>query len=121
MALFAKLDANNVVMEVNVIDDKDINFLTFPASEAAGIAFLTQWSGGYTNWKQTCDKKSFRVHYAAPGYTYDSERDAFIPWKPFPSWIFVEETLNWKPPVDYPRDGKYYLWDEPTLSWIEAA
>jgi hypothetical protein len=117
MAFFAKLNENNVVTEVNVIDDQDVNYLLFPASEPVGIQFLTQWSGGYTNWKQTSELKSYRKHYAAPGFTYDESLDAFIPPKPFQSWVFDSERCVWNPPVAYPTDGGQYLWNEETLSW----
>ena len=117
MAFFAKLNENNVVTEVNVIDDKDVNFLQFPASEPVGIQFLTQWSGGYTKWKQTSELRAYRKHYAATGFTYDESLDAFIPPKPFNSWVFDSERCVWNPPVAYPTDGGQYLWNEETLSW----
>jgi hypothetical protein len=61
-----------------------------------------------------------RKNYAGIGYTYDSQRDAFIPPKPFASWTLNEETCQWDAPTPYPTDGKPYYWDEPTTSWIEA-
>ena len=60
-----------------------------------------------------------RKNYAGIGYTYDRTRDAFIPPQPFPSWALNEETCLWDAPTPYPTDGKNYLWDEPTISWIE--
>jgi hypothetical protein len=78
MAHFAKLDDNNIVIEVNVVDN---NVLTTD-EETSGIAFLTQWSGGYTNWKQTSYNNNIRYNYAGIGYTYDEVADAFIAPKP---------------------------------------
>ena len=60
-----------------------------------------------------------RKNYAGVGYTYDSQRDAFIPPQPFPSWTINEQTCLWSAPVPMPTDGKMYLWDEATTSWIK--
>jgi hypothetical protein len=62
---------------------------------------------------------ALRANYAGIGYTYDSQRDAFIAPKPFPSWILDEETCLWNPSVPKPNDGKLYLWDEENLTWVE--
>jgi len=120
MAHFAKLDENNLVIEVNVVNNDDILNLQFPDSELVGIEFLTNWSGGYTNWKQTSYNSNFRKNYAGIGYTYDSVRDAFIPQKPYASWVLNEDTCLWYAPVAYPTDGKMYTWDEATTNWIET-
>lgn len=61
-----------------------------------------------------------RKNYAGIGFTYDKDRDAFIPPKPFPSWVLNEDTCLWGAPVPYPQDGKQYKWDEPSLSWVEV-
>ena len=126
MAHFAKLDENNVVMEVHVVNNDDVLNLPFPESEAVGIEFLKNWSGGYTNWKQTSYNKNFRYRYACIGDTYDANRDAFIAPKPYPSWVFNENVMSYEPPVPYPQEddvdsmkmGTLYIWDEPTLSWV---
>jgi len=117
MAHFAKLDQNNVVLEVNVVDN---NYLLQDGveSEAKGIQFLIDWSGGYSNWKQTSYNSKIRKNYAGIGYTYDATRDAFIPPQPFPSWVLNEDTCLWEPPVAYPTDGQPYQWDEATTSWV---
>lgn len=120
MAHFAKLDESNNVIEVNVVNNDDVLNLPFPASEPVGIQFLTDWSGGYSNWKQTSYNSNFRKRYACIGDVYDSQRDAFIPPKPFESWALNEDTCLWEPPVAYPNDGKMYRWDEPTTSWVET-
>lgn len=62
--------------------------------------------------------KALRKNYAGVGYSYDRQRDAFIPPQPFPSWLLDEQTCLWEPPVPYPVDGKRYTWDEATTSWV---
>lgn len=120
MAHFAKIDSEtNLVLEVNVVNNSDIQDLPFPESEPIGIQFLVPWNSPNTYWKQTSYNKSFRKNYAGIGYTYDSQRDAFIPPKPYDSWVLNEQLCTWSAPVSYPLDGKNYFWDEPTLSWKE--
>lgn len=118
MAHFAKLNSDNIVIDINVINNAEIDNLPFPDSEPVGIAFLTEWSGGYTNWKQTSYNASFRKNYAGIGYAYDDIIDAFIAPKPYPSWLLNTDTGQWEAPVPYPNDGKTYIWDEATLSWV---
>jgi hypothetical protein len=62
-----------------------------------------------------------RKNYAGIGFTYDREKDAFIPPQPFASWVLNEDTCLWGAPVAYPTDDKRYRWDEPTTAWIEVA
>lgn len=119
MAHFAKLDDNNFVIDVNVVNNEDIDNLEFPESEPIGIDFLTSWSGGYSNWKQTSYNKNFRKNYAGIGFKYDPIRDAFIPPKQHASWVFDEDLCMWVPPTPQPNDGKYYVWDEISISWKE--
>jgi hypothetical protein len=119
MAHFAKMDDNNIVLDVNVVSNDTIDNLPFPESEPVGVAFLTEWSGGYTNWKQTSYTGSFRKNYAGAGFTYDATLDAFIPIKPYPSWLLNTQTCQWEPPTPYPNDGKLYRWDETTQTWVE--
>lgn len=119
MAHFAKLDQNNIVLEVNVVDNEHLLDANNIEREELGIAFLVQWSGGYPYWKQTSYNGSIRKNYAGVGYTYDAGRDAFIPPKSYASWILNETTCRWEPPVPYPTDDKYYVWDEATTSWVE--
>lgn len=121
MAHFAKLDENNVVVEVIVVHNNELLDENGQESEQKGIEFLTAWSNGYTNWKQTSYNNKFRKNYAGVDYTYDAVRDAFIPVKKFQSWVLNEETCRWQAPIPYPTDGKRYEWDEPTISWIESA
>jgi len=124
MAHFAKLDANNVVTEVIVVGNKDTSDAAGVEKEYIGAAFCERLFGG--TWKQTSYNGNMRKNYAGIGYTYDAGRDAFIPPKPFASWVLVEETCQWKAPVDMPADAgtgeppKRYSWDEATTSWVEA-
>lgn len=119
MAHFAKLDDQSIVIDVNVVSNETLNNLPFPESEPVGVAFLTDWSGGYTNWKQTSYNANFRKNYAGIGFTYDPVLDAFIAPKPFPSWLLNTETCQWQAPIPYPTDGKNYYWNEETQSWVE--
>ncbi len=116
MAHFTKLDDNNMVLDVNVVNNA---VLDPNDEEASGIIFLTEWSGGYTNWKQTSYNETFRKNYAGIGYYYDENLDAFIPPKPFNSWILNLETCRWEAPIPYPTDGKIYYWSEQDLEWVE--
>ena len=117
MAHFAKLDENNVVLEINVVDNIWL-LQDGIESEAKGVQFLVDWSGGYTNWKQTSYNGKIRKNYAGIGWIYDSIRDAFIPPQPFPSWTLNEDTCLWNSPVPYPTDGQRYYWDEATTSGV---
>jgi hypothetical protein len=117
MAYFAKLDENNVVLEVLAVNNNEL-LQDGVESEAKGIQFLVDWSGGYTNWKQTSYNRRIRNHYAGIGYTYNSARDAFIPPQSFPSWILNEETCLWDAPTAMPTDNQRYSWDEATTSWV---
>ena len=103
MSHFAKLN-NSVVTEVIVTEQDFIN------SGAVGDSFL---------WVQTSYNGNFRKNYAAVGYTYDKTKDAFIAPKPYPSWVLVEDTCQWKAPTTMPNDGKAYAWDEDTTAWVE--
>ena len=118
MAHFAKLDGNNAVLEVHCVHNNEL-MVDGIESEAKGVAFLVMWSGGYPFWKQTSYNGTMRKNYAGIGYTYDSQRDAFIAPQPFPSWLLDEQTCQWHPPIQYPSDDKRYEWDEPTTSWKE--
>lgn len=119
MAHFAKLDSNNIVLEVIVVNNSELLDENNQESEQKGIDFLISLYG-HTNWKQTSYNAKFRKHYAVIGDTYDPIRDVFIPFKTFNSWVLNEQTYNWDPPTPYPVDGKKYYWDEVTLSWVEA-
>lgn len=116
MAHFAKLDNNNVVLEVCVVNNDALDSLN---EEASGIAFLTEWSGGYSNWKQTSYNHKIRKQYAGVGYKYNADADVFISPRPFASWT-LNDNYDWIAPVLYPSDDKSYRWDEGTTSWVEV-
>ena len=118
MANFAQLDGAYTVIEVVVVNNETINNLPFPESEPAGAAFLQSLFGSTTVWKQTSYNANFRKNYAGIGYTYDPVLDAFIAPQPYPSWVLNTTTCQWQAPVPYPDDGRTYIWDEATLSWV---
>ena len=116
MAHYAFLDENNIVTEV-IVGKEEGNF---------------NWEQQYGSFRgQLCKRTSyntyggvhssggipFRKNYAGIGYTYDETRDAFIPPKPYNSWILNEDTCLWNSPIAYPNDGETYLWNESTLTW----
>ena len=115
MAHFAKIE-DGIVTQVNVVDEE-----YFHANRE------TRYTG---QWVQTSYNTQGGVHllggtplrknYAGIGYTYDETRDAFIPPKPFNSWLLNETTCQWDAPVAYPTDGKLYMWDEEQQQWTEA-
>ena len=119
MAHYAFLDENNIVTEVIV------------GSPEGG---LIDWESHYSAFRgQTCKRTSYntqggihtlggtplRKNYAGIGFTYDAQRDAFIPPKPFASWLLNDDTCLWDAPTPMPGDGKQYQWDEATTSWTE--
>lgn len=119
MAHFVKLDENNIVTEVHVVSNDDIMNLEFPASEPVGIQFLKNIFGSDTVWKQTSYNSNFRFRYAGIDYIYDESKDVFLTPKYYDSWVLNEQTLSFQPPIAYPTDGKLYMWDETTTSWVE--
>jgi hypothetical protein len=118
MAHFAKLDGNNVVLAVHVVNN-DVITVDGAESEQAGIDFLAGLHG-HNKWKQTSYNGNFRKNYAGIGFTYDEGRDAFIPAQPYSSWTLNETTCQWECPIPYPEDGKRYAWFEPNQQWIEV-
>jgi len=115
MAHFAKLDDNNVVLEVHGLNNNEL-LVDGVESEAKGIEFLVAWSGGYTNWKQTSYNRNFRKNYAGVGYTYQADIDAFVAPKPYPSWT-LNADAKWQPPVEKPVDNNFYQWNETNQAW----
>jgi hypothetical protein len=108
MAHFAEIDADNIVVRVLVVPD---------TQEHRGQEFLADDLGLGGTWVQTSYNANIRKNYAGIGMTYDAVRDAFIPIKPFESWILNEETCKWEAPIAYPTDGLMYAWDEETTDW----
>lgn len=111
MSHWAELDENNIVLRITVGDNND------PAGDE-GHQWLIDNLGG--NWIKTSYNGNIRKNYAAIGYTYDEERDAFILPKPYASWILNEETCQWQAPTPRPNDDGIYIWNESTLSWDTA-
>jgi hypothetical protein len=105
MAHFAKLDENNVVIDVNVVHNNELLDKNGVEQEQKGIDFLIAWSGGYQHWKQTSYNGNFRKNYAGLGYTYDAERNAFIPPKPSDTATLNEATCQWVEVVSIPADS----------------
>ena len=116
MASFAKIGLNNKVIEVLSVHDNELKDSNGVEQENIGIDFLTKLTG-WAIWKQTSYNNNIRKNHAGIGYTYDEDRDAFIPKKPFVSWTLNEETCQWEAPVVKPDDGKIYNWNEETTSW----
>ena len=122
MAHFAKVQ-DGIVTEVLVVE-KDFIDSGAVGDPAQWVQTSYNTRGGVyytpnTNEPDPDQSKAFRKNYAGIGFTYDRERDAFIPPKPFDSWLLDDFSCLWKSPVPYPTDGKEYYWDEDTLSWIE--
>jgi hypothetical protein len=126
MASFAKIGLNNKVIEVLSVVNEVLHDSNGIEQEVIGIDFLTKLTG-YPIWKQTSYNTHGGVHsfggiplrknHAGIGYTYDETRDAFIPPKPYNSWILNEDTCVWEAPVAHPTDDNNYKWNEQTLSW----
>jgi hypothetical protein len=120
MAHFAKV-INSIVQSVIVADQEFINkgyvgdpYLWIQTSYNTRGGVHYQPNSNIPSEDQT---KSLRKNYAGIGYTYDVNRDAFIPPKPFNSWILNEDTCLWEAPAVYPTDGNEYAWNELTLTW----
>jgi hypothetical protein len=126
MASFAKIGLNGKVIEVQSVVNEVLHDANGVEQESIGIDFLTKLTG-WAIWKQSSyntkggvhssGKKPFRKNHAGIGFTYDEERDAFIPPKPFKSWILNEDTCLWEAPVAKPQDENMYNWNEQNLSW----
>jgi len=111
MAHFAKLGVGNIVEQVIVVSN-DIAI-----TEQAGVDFINKLYNTRDVWKQTSYNNNIRKNFAGIGYQYDQQRDAFIPPKPFNSWILNEDTCLWNAPVAMPINDNKYKWNEQTLSW----
>jgi hypothetical protein len=124
MAHFAQLDENNVVINVIVVSNAETSDANGVENETIGVAFCKKLFGADTQWAQTSYNGNIRKNYAGVGYTYDVQRDAFIPHKPFNSWVLNEDTCTWEAPVAMPEDAgtgdpiKVYRWDEDTINWV---
>jgi len=131
MASFAKIGLNNKVIGVHSLHNNELLDSNGVEQEVNGIDFLTKLTG-WAIWKQTSYNTHggvhdlggtpFRKNHAGIGYTYDEDIDAFIPPKPYASWIVNETTCQWEAPVAKPdsESGAAYLWNEETTSWDET-
>jgi hypothetical protein len=132
MAHYAFIDKNNVVIEIIVgKDENDLSdgvesweefYGNFYGKKCLRTSYNTRGGVHYnseTGQPSEDESKAFRKNYAGIGFTYDGERDAFIPPKPYESWVLNKDTCLWDAPVPMPEDGMY-TWDEETVAWIEV-
>ena len=122
MAHYAFLNTDNIVTEVITGLDEEIIQTDLDGTQVGGSS--EAWETFYGNIRnQTCKRTSYngnyRKNFAGIGFSYDSERDAFIPPKPYSKWILNEDTCNWESPVEYPSDGKIYIWNDNKGEWEE--
>jgi len=118
MAHFAKIGLNNKVIEVQSVVNEVLHDSNEVEQEVNGIDFLTKLTG-WSIWKKTSYNNNLRKNFAGVGYTYDEDRDAFIPPKPYSSWILNEDTCQWEAPVAMPDDDNIYTWNETNQTWEE--
>jgi hypothetical protein len=116
MAHFAKLDGNNIVVHVSVVDNQNLLDENGVEREELGVKYLQSIHGEGTRWAQTSYNAKFRKHYAGLGYRYDEQLDAFVPPQPFASWTLNTDTCVWEPPVPRPTDNSY-RWNEELKTW----
>jgi hypothetical protein len=122
MAHYAYIDENNIVTQVIVGPDEGTepegieSWEDYFSAKGKGQALRTSYNtlGG----EHLAEGTPFRMNYAGIGFTYDADRDAFIPPKPFPSWVLDDDTCLWEAPVPYPTDGEAYIWDEDAGDWV---
>jgi len=117
MAHFAELDIDNTVIRVIVIDNDNILNAAGKEVEDKGIDYCKELFGEDTKWKQCSFSSSFRKNFPSSIFSYDEDRDAFLPPRPFDSYTLNEVTCQWEAPEPYPEDGNYYVWDEENLTW----
>ena len=121
MAYFAKLGTGNIVEQVISINNTVITDANGVEQEQLGVDFINKLYNTRDVWKQTSYNNNIRKNFAGIGYQYDQQRDAFIPPKPFNSWILNEDTCIWEAPVAEPttelEDNQYYSWNESIINW----
>jgi hypothetical protein len=125
MTHFAKLDENNLVTFVTVGRQEDDGLEEELNARTGDVYRQTSYNtyGGvhYSDGEPSADQtKALRFNYAGIGFTYDPERDGFIPPKPYDSWELDEATCLWQAPIEYPADGGAYTWDEESGDWVEV-
>jgi len=114
MAHFAKVVDGTVTQVIVAEPEFFETFVDSSPGEWVQTSYNTR--GG----EHTLGGTPLRKNYAGIGYTYDRTRDAFIPPKPYASWVLDEETCLWNVPVEMPTDDKRYSWDEGTTSWVDV-
>lgn len=119
MAHFAEISPSNVVLRVVVVNNNELLDENGVESEAKGAAFCKSLFGG--KWIQTSYNASTRNKFAQRGDLYSPDYDVFVRPQPFLSWTFNNETLAWEPPVPYPSETEFYLWDEINKQWVLPA
>ena len=119
MAHFAKIDFNNKVTQVNVVNNEVIVDKNGDEVEQKGIDFLEELTG-YPNWVQCSYNKNFRGNYPSKGYIWDSANNMFFPPQPYPSWTKNLETARWEAPIAKPiEDMSDSKWNEENQTWEE--
>lgn len=113
MSHFAKINQDNIVIKVIVAEQEFIN-----SGAVGNPADWIQTSYNTRGGVHLLGGTPLRKNYAGPGFTYDPIRDAFIPPRPYSSWILNEDTCLWDPPFQKPDDGNSYVWDATTNNWI---
>lgn len=118
VAHFAKINSQNVVERVECVSNSHVVDDQGHESENFGIAYLHGVHGEDTRWVQTSYNRNFRKNYAGKGFTWDAQRDAFIPPKPHASWVLDDAACQWRAPVECPADGKPWAWSEERGEWL---
>lgn len=118
MAYFARVEQGIVTEVLAVANEQEHRGQEFLAVDLGLGGVWVQTSYNTHGGVHLLGGTPFRKNYAGIGYTYDEQRDAFIPPRPFASWVLNEDSCLWEPPVPYPDDGQMYRWDEATVSWV---
>jgi hypothetical protein len=121
MAHFAKIE-DGIVVQVNVIDEEyfNANRETRYTGQWVQTSYNTRGGVHYkpnSNEPSDDQSKALRKNYAGIGYTYDEGKDAFIPPKPFESWLLNEDTCLWEAPIPRPESVGFWEWNEETQQW----
>jgi hypothetical protein len=119
MAHFAKIKDDNTVADVIVVANEVLVDQNGDEQESFGLEFIASL-GLKGRWLQCSYNGSIRGSYPGFGFTYDEERDAFIPPQPYESWVLDEATYSWVAPIPYPGDGGTYTWNESEGDWVEV-
>ncbi len=120
MAHFARIEDNTVVEILVVPDGQEHRGQDFLAHDLRLGGVWVQTSYNTDGGVHINGGTPLRKNYAGIGYTYDETRDAFIPPKPYPSWVLNEDSCLWESSVPYPDDGQMYIWDEGTVAWVQV-